>query len=225
MTARRAEDRGAVLVIVMLLMLTVLGLALTAYWLTSGNLQVAANMNLRAQALYAAESGLERARAVLDNPATDVGPALLAGRTPGGDDVPTGVDSNGNANGVGALLVDGTTTLWDVPFPPATFGRGAGTANAPTVASQGRYTVWVRNDTAELRLGDITTNRNQVVVVRSRGVAADGRTQVILEETLVPPIGNPNGVTTFTPNGCHSGKNACDDNSSMVTGVVVSGTP
>src|SRR4051812_48085664 len=103
--ARRPADRGAVLLIMMLLILGLLGLGITGLWLTSGNLQVQANTNLRAQALVVAEAGVERVRAAL-NAGVAVDPLLL-GKNPAIDDVPIALDGAGKPIGVGAVFVDG----------------------------------------------------------------------------------------------------------------------
>jgi hypothetical protein len=219
--AARAPERGAVLLVIMLLILGLLGLGITGLWLTSGNLQVQANTNLRAQALVVAEAGVERVRAAL-NAGVDVN-TMLVGRTAGQDDVPTGVDAAGKPNGAGAIFVDGATTLSNVAFPPASFARTAGTATAPIASTMGTYTVWIRNDTAEIRQGKLTQDSNGTVVIRSRGVAPDNRTAVVVEVALgaTPAIPGTPGVSPGLPTVlCVSGKNACDDNSSTVSGVV-----
>lgn len=217
----RAADRGAILLVMMLLILGLLGLGVTALWLTSGNLQVQANTNLRAQALVVAEAGVERARAVL-NAGVDVD-TMLKGRTASLDNIPTAVDAAGKPNGVGAVFIDGTTPLAAVSFPPASFGRTGGTATAPVAATMGSYSVWIRNDTAECRQGQFTHDANGTVLVRSRGVAGDNRTAVVVEVALgaTPAVPGTPGVSAgIAPVLCVSGKNACDDNSSTVSGVV-----
>jgi len=219
--AARDPERGAVLLVILLLILGLLGIGITGLWLTSGNLQVQANTNLRAQALVVAEAGVERARAAL-NAGVDVN-AMLTGRTAGQDDVPTGVDASGRSNGAGAIFVDGAVTLLNVAFPPASFGRTGGSATAPTAMTMGTYTVWIRNDTAEIRQGRYTQDGNGTVLVRSRGVAADNLTSVVVEVALgaTPAVPGAPGVAPGAPTVlCVAGKNACDDNSSTVSGVV-----
>ncbi len=223
----RRRDGGTVLVVVSLVMFALMGLGITAFWLTSGNLQVASNTNLRNQAFYVAEAGLERTRAILNNQSTNVN-ALLQGSNPGNDDVPTSVDATtGAPNGVGALVVDGTIatpeTLRNIAFPPTSFARGTG-GSGPVSTTMGTYTVWIRNDTAECRIGRYVTDQNGAVLVRSRGVAPDGRTTVVLEVLMGPPTppgagGPPSGPPP--PELCSSGKNACDDNGSTLQGIVV----
>lgn len=228
-TNRRPSERGAVLIVVMLVMMGLLGLGITALWLTSTNMQVGGNMNMRQQALYVAEAGLERAQAVLNAPVAPNMNQLLAGTNPGQDNVPTGLDANGLPNGIGAVMMDGGAALNGIVFPPASFGRTAGAANAPTTATMGAYTVWIRNDTAEIRQGAAfyaADGGNQTVVVRSRGVALDNRTTVILEVAMIPgSSGNagPGAAGQIPPSLCYAGKNACDDNSSTVAGMEVVG--
>jgi hypothetical protein len=218
----RRGDAGAVLITVMLVMFALLGVGVTALWMTSGNLQIGANTNMRSQALYVAEAGIERVRADLNGSPQRSMTALLTGSGHILDNVPTGtgVDSSGNPNGLGAIY------HWDVSyptprpgplsaidFPPTSFNRGYG-GSGPQSTTMGRYTVWIRNDTAELRQGGlITTDSNNTIVIRSRGVASDGRTEVVLEVTLSPGFGSSS--TTF----CNAGKNACDENSSTLTGI------
>jgi hypothetical protein len=218
----RTPDSGAVLLLMMMLIIGLLGLGVTGLWLTSGNLQVQANNNLRTQALVVAEAGIERARAVLNGGTANID-SLLAGQNPGIDDVPTAVDAAGRPTGAGAVFLDGVNKLWNVSFPPASFGRTSGTAVAPIAATMGTYSVWIRNDTAECRQGRYTSDTNGTVLVRSRGVAADNLTAVVLEVALgaTPAIpGAPGTAAGLPPVLCVSGKNACDDNSSTVSGVV-----
>jgi Tfp pilus assembly protein PilX len=227
MSKRRPGDRGAVLITVLLVMLALLGLGVLALWMTSGNLQIGANANLRNQALYVAEAGIEAVRNDLNaNPTRPIAALLAGGKDATNDNVPTGtgVDVNGQPNGIGAVYwFLNNTTMTNVAFPPNSFSRGIG---GPGVQSttMGTYTVWIRNDTGELRQGKITQDDNNTVVVRSRGIAPDGRTQVVLEVTMgagaTPGCkGCPPG-TAAAPVLCNSGKNACDENSSVQAGIV-----
>jgi len=236
----RQRDQGAVLLVVMMVMMGLLGLGMTALWLTTGNMRVGANVNLRANALYVAEAGIERAREYLNDPANapDVTDLLdgcglgfslsncTASPAPA-DDVPNQVDvDTGAPNGVGAIMYEGAGLLLEgIPYPPVNFVRDEGTQGAPVLsASMGTYTVWVRNDIAELRQGLFTADTNNTIVVRSQGVASDGRTTVVLEVTLGPSPAegaDPNAPGPPPPVLCNSGKNACDDNSSTQYGIVV----
>ena len=219
----RDPERGAVLVLVMMLMISLFGLGVTALWLTSGNLQIGTNVNQRLQALYCAEAGIERARAILNTvPAPDVA-ALLKGAANADDNIPATLDANGFPVGVGAILFDGATALNKVAFPPASFNRSAGTATAPVSATMGTYTVWIRNDTAECRQGKYLADGNGSVVIRSRGLAPDNLTTVVLEVAMggTPTSSGPSTTTVGAPVLCNSGKNSCDDNSSTANGMVV----
>lgn len=252
-TRARRSDSGAVMLTVMLVMLALLGLGMTALWMTTGNLQIGTNTNMRSQALYVAEAGVEAVRNDMNvrqwTNATIT--TLLTGTNPtAGDDVPRGLDANGKPNGAGAIYVDRyNNALAGVQFPPAgvsTFSRTG------TTSVMGLYTVWVRNDTAELRTMTAAncpawntpgcpiitdaTPQNPTVVVRSMGIALPpnvaapaagaapppGSTQVILEVTMAPgttPTGGPGTPATVNQQLCVTGKNSCDDNSSVISGV------
>jgi hypothetical protein len=219
---RRAGERGAALVVILLSMLTLLGLGIATLWLTSGNLQVGGSVNQRTQALYVAEAGLERARAAMNAAAAPNLTALLTGASGTLDEVPSGMDAQGQPNGVGAVFMDGATRLWNVPFPPASFGRTSGTTDNPMAANMGTYSVWIRNDLTELRQGMYTNDINSTVVVRSRGVASDGRTNVVLEVAMIPTAVLGAASAPGAGGGgdeCIAGKNSCDDNSSTEYGV------
>ncbi len=215
----RSPDRGAALITVMLVMFTLLGLGMTAMWMTSGSLQISAITNMRNQALYVAEAGIEAARGDLNGATSRVLDDLLkGGKDPTFDNIPTGVDANGQPNGIGAVyFYANNARLRDVAFPPASFQRGAGsTAEAPQSTTMGTYTVWIRNDTNELRQGKLIDDDNNSVVIRSRGVAVDGRTEVVLEVTLGAGVNPP-----LVPTLCNAGKNACDENNSTISGIFV----
>jgi Tfp pilus assembly protein PilX len=72
-------ERGAILVAVMLIMVVLLGLGMSGLFLTKSNVQMLTNTNLRNQALYVAEAGLERARDILNGPVAPDLTALLGG--------------------------------------------------------------------------------------------------------------------------------------------------
>jgi Tfp pilus assembly protein PilX len=222
---RRQPDTGAVLITVLLVMLALLGLGVMALWMTSGNLQIGANANLRNQALYVAEAGIEAVRNDLNaNPSRSMTALLQGGKDPTNDNMPTGVDANGQPNGIGGVywFLD-NSTMTNVAFPPNSFSRGTGGSGVQST-TMGTYTVWIRNDTGEIRQNIITNDPNGTVVVRSRGIAPDGRTQVVLEVTM--GAGATPGCRSCPPGSanppvlCNSGKNACDENSSTQAGIV-----
>ncbi|MEA2700872.1 MAG: hypothetical protein QOI66_5143 [Myxococcales bacterium] len=218
----RQPQRGAVLIIVLMLMITLFGLGMMALWLTNGNLEVSGNINQRTQALYVAQAGVERARALLNAAAPTVVNAMLKASGNPEDDVPSSLDADGNPAGAGAILIDGTTPVRNIVYPPASFGRTAGTVNAPRSMVMGSYTVWIRNDTGECRLGRYTTDTNGTVVVRARGMAPDNRTTVVIEAVMGPLPGAPDtgGSATYSPVLCNFGKDGCDDNSNTIGGLV-----
>src|SRR3954471_21367087 len=127
---KRKADSGAVLITVLLVMLALLGLGVLALWMTSGNLQIGSNTNLRNQALYVAEAGIEAVRNDLNAaPAPGrtvygLGGLLAGGKDLLNDNIPTGVDASGQPNGVGAVYFYSTNApLSNVAFPPAAFNR------------------------------------------------------------------------------------------------------
>jgi hypothetical protein len=216
--ARRPRERGAVLLIVLLVMMTLLCLGVTSVWLTGGNLQMSASMNLRSQALYCAQAAIERARAHLNTAPPGATSTfltgILGGTGRGLDNIPTGLDGNGQANGVGAILIDTTGALENVAYPPASFGRGGSVGALPAATQMGTYTVWVRNDLGELRRGMYTTDGNGSVVVRARCVAADARTNATVEVTFIPPQGQ--AWSSLAAECLDSGKNNDDANTNTV---------
>ncbi len=213
--ARRApRERGAVLVVVLLVMMTLLSVGMLSMRMTGGNINVASNINLRVQALYCAQAGLERARAYLNlAPADDVNgflSRLLPSRGVGVDDVPETLDAKGQPVGVGSVLNDGTGPLVEIGYPPSSFGR----TGENTALQMGNYTVWVRNDTADIRRGNFLTDTNGAVVIRSRCVAPDGRNNATVELTFFPRGVAPD---TFVEVECaDTGKNIDDANSNTL---------
>jgi hypothetical protein len=187
-------------------------------WLTGGNLQMSASMNLRSQALYCAQAGIERAKAHLNTaPPGAVSAfltAILAGSGNSGDNIPTDLDGNGQPNGVGAILIDSTGALANVAYPPSSFGRASSANGVPTATQMGTYTVWVRNDLAEARRGALTTDSNSSVVVRSQCLAPDGRTNATVEVTFIPPLGQ--AWSPLAAECLDSGKNNDDANTNTV---------
>ncbi len=214
----RDGDRGAVLVVVLLVMMVLLSLGMVSMWLTTGNMRIASSMNMRAQTLYCAEAGIDRARAHLNTaPVGAISPflnALLPGSGNALDDIPSAVDAAGKPNGVGAILVEPTGTLSNIAFPPASFGRTTGTAAAPQASQMGSYTVWIRNDLTDIRDGNYTLDTNSAVVIRSQCVAPDGRTTAAIEVTFVPPITPP--TINMISECLDSGKNVDDANTNTV---------
>jgi hypothetical protein len=220
----------------MLAIIGLLGIGLTGVFLTGGNVQVAANTNLRNQALYVAEAGLERARDILNGAAQVDFPAMLGGAGHAAhpaDEIPHWpLDSRGQPIGRGAIMRDAAgVPLYQVTFPTSVLRTEPipGDTNGAPNTFMGSYTVYVRNDTAECRMGKyvvdgINVAGNQIVVIRSEGTAFDNRTSVVLEVVMGPQGGgttNQSGAGGVNQVLCNSGKNACDDNNSVINNVVV----
>ena len=228
------DEHGAVLVAVLLIMIVLLGLGMSGLFLTKSNLRMLTNTNLRNQALYVAEAGLERARDILNGPISPDLTALLGGTghaAQPGDEIPSSLDSvTGLPIGRGAILTDTSgAPLWRINYPTSVYHAEPVPGNPDGVSSalMGAYTVYIRNDTAECRRGLYTVDGeaaggNQVVVIRSEGTALDGRTTVVLEMTMgAGTTGGEQGAGGIASVLCNAGKNACDDNNSVQNNVVV----
>ena len=229
------SERGAILVVVMLIMIVLLGLGMSGLFLTKSSIQMLTNTNLRNQALYVAEAGLERARDILNGPVAPDLTALLGGAghvANPADEIPSALDSvYGLPVGRGAILTDTAGVLLLSVNYPTSVAHGEAVPGNPSVMANslmGIYTVYIRNDTAECRLGKFTVDGaaaggNQVVVIRAEGTASDGRTTVVLEMTMGSAGGNgaAAGAGGIAAVLCNSGKNSCDDNNSVQNNVVV----
>jgi hypothetical protein len=207
---------------------------MSGLFLTKSNVQILTNTNLRNQALYVAEAGLERARDILNGPVAPDLTALLGGASHvanAADEIPTSVDSVYRLPvGRGAILTDTAgTPLLQVSYPTS-IAHGAPVPDNPSGLANplmGQYTVYIRNDIADCRMGRFTTDGpsigNQVVVIRSEATASDGRTTVALEMTMGvgPTAGLAPGAGGVAAVLCNSGKNACDDNNSVQNNAVI----
>jgi hypothetical protein len=234
-TSAGRGERGAILLAVMMIMIVLLGLGMAGLFLTKSNVQMLTNTNLRNQALYVAEAGLERARDILNGPVSPDLTALLGGsghQANPADEIPAAVDLvYGFPVGRGAILTDtGGVPLYRVNYPTSVDHSEAVPGNPDGVRAQlmGVYTVYIRNDTAECRMGKFTidgvaTGGNQVVVIRSEALANDGRTSVVLEMTMggSGSNGTAQGAGGISAVLCNAGKNSCDDNNSVQNNVVV----
>jgi hypothetical protein len=223
-------ERGAILLAVMLIMIVLLGLGMTGLFLTRSNVQMLANTNLRNQALYVAEAGLERARDILNGPVAPDFTALLGGTghvANTADEIPTTLDPvSGLPVGRGAILTDtAVVPLLSVNYPTSIDHGEAvpGNPKGTPTDLMGTYTVYIRNDNAESRMGNFVIDTNKVVVIRSEALASDGRTSVVVEMTMgvTAGAGTAGGVGGIAAILCNAGKNACDDNNSVQNNVVV----
>jgi hypothetical protein len=232
-SAGRQGERGAILLAVLLIMVVLLGLGMTGLFLTKSNVQALTNTNLRGQALYVAEAGLERARDILNSPVAPDLTALLggAGHAPNiHDEIPGSIDlTTGLPVGRGAILTDTAgAPLYSISYPTSVYhGEPVpGNPNGILASLMGAYTVYIRNDVAECRKGLFTVDGptgNQIVVIRSEGTALDGRTKVALEMTMgvTGSGGGSAGAGGIAAVLCNAGKNSCDDNNSVQNFVVV----
>jgi hypothetical protein len=232
---KRQHERGAILVVVMLIMIVLLGLGMSGLFLTRSNVQMLTNTNLRNQALYVAEAGLERARDILNGPVAPDLTALLGGSghvANPADEVPSALDAiYGLPVGRGAVLTDTAGVPLSSVSYPTSVAHGEAVPGNPRVtlnSLMGIYTVYIRNDNAECRMGKFTVDGaaaggNQIVVIRSEGTASDGRTIVVLEMTMgsAGATGTAQGAGGIAAVLCNSGKNSCDDNNSVQNNVVV----
>ena len=204
------NDRGAVLLVVLLVMMALLGLGMVGLYTTSASVRMATNINLSNEARMVAEAGIERARDILFDTTHPLPlPTLLAGTHNAADEIPY-VTSRCLGEDRGAVLVDPRvatpTPLLRVAYP--TIDRQS---DLPSVVGQpprslGSYTVYIRQDLADCRMGnficDFVSNAgtstygatsctpaagqpapNRYVVVRSEGTAVDGRSREVVEVT------------------------------------------
>jgi hypothetical protein len=260
----RRGDKGAVLVVVLLVMMALLGLGLTGLYLTTGTIQMNANINMRNQALQVAEAGIQRAKEVLNRrgiPGWDpnISGLLSATTSPANQTLPTMTlpdaipattdDCLGGDNfQKGAVLRDEPGSVTGCASTSAYFNCALSAMTDPNdpnnPRSLGNYTVFVRQDQAECRLGgnlNICENgrgsssslscvdgignaitSNGIVVVRSEGTAADNRTMVAIEVTMARNP-NPSIMDTRLATVCPAGQAGCDDNASVQQGITVSG--
>lgn len=247
-THRRRTDTGAILIVVLVLVVSLLGLGMTGLFLTNTNMQMNANINLRNQALVVAEAGLERAKYALNHPNPPDVHGLLKGFSLNEDEVPSSLDPHlGTPVGRGAIFVDqmsqGCTSsgcaLLNVPYPGIDrSGDLPDSSGAVRARSMGTYTVYIRQDLADMRMGNYQCEHtpgldggcappsgapqpNGAVVVRSEGVAYDNRTRVVLEMTMTPAQSLGGVSNTPVAALCAAGASGCDDNSSTQSGLVV----
>jgi len=193
---RRDEGRqsGSALVIAVLITLLLVGLGLSAMWLGSQSAHVTGSLARRQEAIYAAEAGIERARAVLEvSTAWDT----LLGTATGGRCGATLDEPAGKGN----VLCDGATPM-EHAMPAATQ-----TAALAPVVTSARYTLFIRNDPSEAaQAGGRYHDTDRRVIVRSEGRGADGVSVVTIEAMLlVGGGGGPGSVPDYSQAGLNSG--------------------
>lgn len=231
-TARREQDAGSVLLIALLVTLIVLGIGLTAMWLASSGTRISGNLTRRQEALYAAETGIERAQALLRARADWA--TLLRG----GDGSLCTPTVTSYVPGKGLVLCDGATPLENVFFVT---GSSAASSDPRTaqMAHNLRYTVYVRNDDVEYQwcngtnepgepagadtgdcdgdgsggtAADLDLQRfgdhDRRVVLRAEGVGRDGLSQLAIEATVGAAVTAPVRASYGQKGGSGQGHNA-----------------
>ena len=212
----RAGERGITLLLTLVLIVAMLGMGFLAVYVSSSGIGLQTNISARQAAMNAAQAGLQHARLILAAVGTTNGygtctngwTCVLQGRTHAKDDLPT----SGNAKGVGAILYDGNNPIVDMPSPN---GSSATT-------TLGQYTVWVRNDLADVTvaMANATPNtallvdNNGIVVIRVVGKDKSGAAQVAIEAaaTKVTTASTTVGANTVF------GKNIDPYGSNAITG-------
>lgn len=231
-TRAARREAGSVLLIALLVTLIVLGIGLTAMWLSSSGTRVSGNLTRRQEALYAAETGIERAQAVLRARAD--WEVLLRG----GDGSLCTPSVTAYVPGKGLVLCDGSVPLENVFFVT---GSAAASSDPRTaqMANNLRYTVYVRNDDSEyqwcndtvepgepagsdsgdcdgdsiggtavdldlMRFGD----RDRRVVLRAEGVGRDGLSQLAIEAIVGAAVTEPVRASYGQKGGGGQGNNA-----------------
>jgi hypothetical protein len=170
-------------------------------------------MTGRQTAYNAAYAGMQHARQVLASLGTDWGGITLSNnaRATALDDRPQfGNLHRGSCVARGVILHEGANPLLNVPYPSSTLSTNP----------LGRYTIWIRNDTAELKKavndGATIADTNGAVVVRVQGEDPRGEYQVVVETALTRgSVGNTVNLDYFT-----FGKGLNPYGSNDVTGAV-----
>jgi hypothetical protein len=255
----RQADAGAALILVLLVLTSLMGLGMVAVYRSSVEMNIAVSNRLHSQALYAAEAGMEAAfrdmNVRLWNPA--ISTAVLQGTwggdgltqavatesspppaTAGGTAIPPCVDGEGDpetAAGKPFMTIYRHSAegreLYNIPFPDEAQADERVFARRTNHMSpyMGRYTVYIRNDTAEMRLaaktagGSCTTDRNNTYVLRAVGLAPDNRTRVVLEMSIggAANAADSDDDGPILPDIGPMGRNAGSSGDSTVVGVTV----
>jgi Tfp pilus assembly protein PilX len=208
---RPDTQRGATLLVSMVLVMVMIGVGLGVVWLSRLNMASSRSLTSRQAAMNAAQAGIQHARATLaalaNASATNPWSAPLAGQGDSLDNPPT----TAKPNGIGVVLYQGTTRLVDTTFP----------AGASGAARIGSYTVWIRNDAADINANvkagaPLSTDSNSALIVRALGRDPNNEAQVILE-AAINKAGSLGGGGV---NDSSSGKNVDVFGSNTITGSV-----
>lgn len=226
----RTSERGSALVLALLVTFVILGVGLTALWLSSSSTKIASNLTRRQEALYAAQTGVDRARRVLTT-VPNLNALLNGGACTATQDDPLGR---------GRVLCEGAMPLEDVRVIPAS--TTAATAVRQT-ARNSSYTVLIRNDSSEFAwcngrldpgetsddgncdgnsgaesdLWRATNDLDGRVIVRSEGTGADNTSFVAVEVVLSQTPGTLDIPDYSQEGGNPQGSNAHDVSMAMPT--------
>lgn len=131
------DEQGSVLLLALLVTLLILGIGLTAMWISTSGTKISSNLTRRQEALYAAETGLGRARALLRQ-YPGLWPTFLAGCSATMDD-PTNK---------GMVLCEPGGTPVALQLTPVVAAGSITDTQNPGMTNV-RYTIYVRNDPFE----------------------------------------------------------------------------
>ena len=208
-------QHGSILVLALLVTLLILGVGLTAMWLSSSGSKVSGNITRRQEALYAAEAGIDRARAILASQ-LDWGPLLDGSLCTATQDHPQ------KGNVLCDPFASPSVPLEDMPVVESSSSTASQTQGLGNI----RYTVFVRNDAVESAPADGGTgdggvadgaagpliDRDGRVIIRAEGYGKDGLGFVALEAVIARNT-RPAARGTYT----QKGQNAAGSNASKAS--------
>lgn len=207
------REAGSVMVLALLVTLLILGVGLTAMYLSSSGMKVSGNITRRKEAMSASETGVERALSVLNNVGPDAWSTLLPPSQCGAtlDDQPISKD---NAEGrKGVVLCDAGVALENISMLQDS-STTAALGGAPSMKNL-TYTVFIRNDDGEaFLLWDTSspntaaweTDNDKRVVLRVEGTARDSLSFFAVEVVIVvPPPQNQDPCPYGQAGGCGGG--------------------
>ena len=198
--AERDPESGSVLVLAMLVALVILAVGLSALFLSNSGMRISGNLSRRQEALGAAETGTERALAILRTNATSDWDSLLVGGC-----TATAYDAT-----KGNILCDGATPLENVkvvdstelpPDMPSSFSDYLA------------YSVFIRNDPTEASGLGAFNDEDKRVIIRSEGVGRDGVSFFAIETIIAVTmpvegtgmtgqhLGGPTGSSSYVGTG------------------------
>jgi len=155
------NDSGAVLILIVMVSMIIFGFGVTALWQASTSMNSSASSTRRSEALFAAETGLERARLALETLGPNKWYVGLRFSRCGAT-----LDDQSD-NGKGAILCadDGSGTLVpleNIPVTPLNATAAADDNPNNPITQLSTYSVWVKNDEEEYRYCDDPTTSTDV---------------------------------------------------------------